>query len=59
MINNVSILFSIAIVVFVIVRAAMLDRQRPWFEATPDQGASPPAKALTIGRRNRPRSQRD
>ena len=42
MINNLSILFSLAMVVYVIVRASMLDAKQPWFpkaapaEAPPD-----------------------
>ena len=42
MINNLCILFSLVIVVYVAVRASMLDAKRPWFpkagstEALPD-----------------------
>ena len=32
MINNFSLLFSILAVVFVVIRAAMLDRMLPWFK---------------------------
>ncbi len=31
MINNLCILFSLAMVVYVAVRASMLDAKRPWF----------------------------
>ncbi len=34
MINNLCILFSLAMVVYVVARAAMLDAKRPWFEKT-------------------------
>ena len=35
MINNLSILFSLAMVVYVAVRASFLDAKRPWFETAP------------------------
>ncbi len=45
MINNLCIVFSLAMVVYVVVRASMLDAKRPWFErATP---AEPPGPART------------
>lgn len=42
MIDNLCILFSLSIVGYVIVRAAMLDTRRPWFEKVAD--ATPPPK---------------
>ena len=40
MINNLSILFSLVTVVYVVVRASMLDAKQPWFpKATPPEGA--------------------
>ena len=44
MINNLSILFSLAMVVYVVVRASMLDAKQPWFPkaAPPD---APPGTA--------------
>ena len=53
MINNLCILFSLVTVVYVVVRASMLDAKRPWFpkagsEALPDTvpgGAPRPAWA--------------
>ncbi len=50
MINNLCILFSLAMVVYVVVRASTLDAKRPWFEkATPmdetSGSARPPARA--------------
>jgi hypothetical protein len=35
MINNLCILFSLLMVVYVVVRAAVLDTRRPWFEKAP------------------------
>ncbi len=44
MINNLSILFSLAMVCYVMVRAATLDARRPWFEAAkPDDARPDPA----------------
>ncbi len=40
MINNLCILFSLLMVVYVVVRASVLDTRRPWFEK------APPAEAL-------------
>jgi hypothetical protein len=34
MINNLCILFSLAIVVYVAIRASVLDAKRPWFQKT-------------------------
>ncbi len=50
MINNLCILFSLAIVVYVIVRASMLDAKQPWFEKAtsaeaPPSDARPPVRA--------------
>lgn len=36
MINTLSLLFSLAAVCFVVVRAAMLDKMLPWFKPPPD-----------------------
>lgn len=46
MINNLSILFSLVVVMYVIVRAAMLDARRPWFERAEERFDPPiePAK---------------
>lgn len=41
MINNLCILFSLLMVVYVVVRAAMLDSRRPWFEVAPPADALP------------------
>lgn len=36
MINSLCILFSLTMVIYVVIRAAMLDSKRPWFQkATP------------------------
>jgi len=44
MINNLSIMFSLAMVCYVMVRAATLDARRPWFEAAkPDDARPDPA----------------
>ena len=54
MINNLSILFSLVMVVYIVVRASMLDAKQPWFpnaappEAPPGTasgGAPRPARA--------------
>ncbi len=42
MINNACILFSLGMVIFVAVRAAMLDAKRPWFQKT-TPAETPPA----------------
>ncbi len=45
MINNLCILFSLAMVVYVVVRASMLDAKRPWFEKeAPPGNARGPAR---------------
>ena len=41
MINNLCILFSLVIVVYVAVRASMLDAKRPWFPKTAPVEARP------------------
>lgn len=41
MINNLSILFSLVVVMYVIVRASMLDARRPWFERADEQPTQP------------------
>ena len=41
MINNLCILFSLAMVVFVVVRASMLDAKRPWFQKAAAAEAPP------------------
>ncbi len=42
MINTLSILFSLAAVGFVVIRAAALDRAMPWFQASrPDHAERP------------------
>ena len=41
MIDNLSILFSTVLVVYVLVRAAVLDRQRPWFDKAADADKRP------------------
>ncbi len=44
MINNLCILFSLATVVYVVVRASMLDAKQPWFpKAAPPE--APPGTA--------------
>ncbi len=35
MINNLCILFSLLMVVYVVVRASVLDTRRPWFQMAP------------------------
>ena len=49
MINNLCILFSLTVVVYVVVQATMLDAKRSWFEkaapAEPPGHARPPAQA--------------
>ena len=42
MINNLCILFSLAMVVFVAVRSAMLDAKRPWFQKATSAETPPP-----------------
>lgn len=49
MINNISILFSLLIVGYVVVRAVLLDSRRPWFEIEPVLG---PAPVPEVKRRN-------
>ena len=50
MINNLCILFSLAVVVHVAVRASMLDAKRPWFpKAAPAE--APPGTARGDARR--------
>ena len=50
MINNLSIMFSLAMVVYVIIRASMLDAKQPWFpRATPPE--APPGTAAGDARR--------
>ena len=41
MINNLCILFSLVMVVYVVVRASVLDSRRPWFEKAPPSEALP------------------
>lgn len=41
MINNLSILFSLLIVGYAVVRAVALDARRPWFDLTPLAGTKP------------------
>lgn len=52
MINSLSILFSLAVVVYVSVRASFLDARRPWFESAPDDerhsGAAPPERSRDL-----------
>lgn len=52
MINNLSILFSLATVVYVVVRASMLDAKHPWFPkaASPEP---PPGDARRPARARR------
>lgn len=40
MINNLCILFSLAMVVYVAVRASVLDAKRPWFQTATAAEAS-------------------
>lgn len=50
MINNLSILFSLAMVVYVVVRASVLDAKQPWFpKAAPPE--APPGTAPGGARR--------
>lgn len=51
MINNLSILFSLAMVVYVGVRASMLDARQPWFPKTAAGEAPPDARRPTQARR--------
>lgn len=52
MINNLCILFSLAMVAYVVVRASMLDAKRPWFEkATPAEAPPGDARAPAQARR--------
>ena len=53
MINNLCILFSLAMVIYVVVRAAMLDAKRPWFQKaeTPSEAAPGPARPPARSRR--------
>ena len=52
MINNLSILFSLATVVYVIIRASMLDAKQPWFaKAAPSE--APPGDARRPARARR------
>ena len=37
MINQLSLLFSLVTVAFIVVRAAMLDRMLPWFKPVPEK----------------------
>ena len=41
MINNLSILFSLAMVVYIVVRASMLDAKQPWFPKAAPPETSP------------------
>jgi hypothetical protein len=52
-INNFSILFSLLIVGYVVVRAVALDGRRPWFDVTPPIGTTPASesKSQTTARR--------
>jgi len=52
-INNLSILFSLLIVGYVVVRAVTLDGRRPWFDVTPPTGTTPTSdsKNQTTARR--------
>lgn len=43
MINNLCILFSLLMVSYVVVRAAVLDARRPWFEKAPPPETLPDA----------------
>lgn len=54
MINNLSILFSLFVVGYVVVRAAILDAKRPWFEKTPATDAVPAPSGRSSGRSHRP-----
>jgi len=46
MINNLSILFSLLMVVYVVVWASVLDSRRPWFQKAPPEETLPqPAPA--------------
>lgn len=53
MINNLCILFSLTMVIYVVIRAAMLDAKRPWFQKveTPPEAASGPARPPARARR--------
>ena len=51
MINNLSILLSLGIIIYVTIRAAVLDKRRPWFDRAappvpPPGRARPAARAL-------------
>ncbi len=50
MINNLCILFSLAMVVYVAVRASVLDAKRPWFQ----RAAATEAPDTTPGDARRP-----
>lgn len=56
MINNFCILFSLTMVIYVVIRAAMLDAKRPWFQKaapaeTLPEAASGPARPPARARR--------
>lgn len=50
MINNLSILFSLATVVYVVIRASVLDAKQPWFPKAPPP-ETPPGDARRRARR--------
>lgn len=60
MINNLSIMFSLLVVGYVVVRAAILDAKRPWFEKAsgfekaPATDAVPVPSGRSSGRSHRP-----
>lgn len=41
MINNLSILFSLLVVGYVLVRAVAMDARQPWFDLAPPAGIKP------------------
>ncbi len=49
MINNLSILFSIVGVFFVVVRAALLDRTTPWFQIVSGPKQAPSRRRNPFG----------
>jgi hypothetical protein len=47
----IGIAFSGVMILYVLYRAMMLDRTRPWFEAAPEPAATPEAAPTRPGRR--------
>jgi hypothetical protein len=58
MIDVFFILFTGGMAVYIIVRAAMLDRVEPWYEVAPQEPVSPPPQRAFSDRRSSRSAQR-